>query len=80
MIEPRRHPNVVHRSEIDPMPMQKGKHQMILRRLGAATSSQMLGANLSEVRTRRNLVSVSLSLRHRGSDLRAQRHRYRKDR
>lgn len=31
------------------MPMQKGKHQMLLRRLGAAAGAQMIGANLTEV-------------------------------
>lgn len=29
--------------------MNKGKHRMVLRRLGAAAGSQMLGANLTEV-------------------------------
>jgi uncharacterized cupin superfamily protein len=45
----RRHPNVVHRDEVTAMPMGKGKHQMMLRRLGAAAGGQMLGANLTEV-------------------------------
>ena len=31
------------------MPMNKGKHQMLLRRLGAPAGGQMLGANLTEV-------------------------------
>lgn len=49
MAEPRRHPNVVHRDEVPPMPMNKGKHQMVLRRLGAPAGGQMIGANLTEV-------------------------------
>jgi uncharacterized cupin superfamily protein len=49
MTEPRRHPNVVHRDEVPPMPMKKGKHQMELRRLGAAAGGEMIGANLTEV-------------------------------
>src|SRR5512145_131740 len=49
MTDQKRHPNVVHRGEVSPTPMQKGKHQMLLRRLGAAAGSQMLGANLTEV-------------------------------
>ncbi len=31
------------------MPMKKGKHQMEIRRLGAAAGGQMIGANLTEV-------------------------------
>jgi len=49
MSESRRHPNVVHRDEVAPMPMNKGKHRMELRRLGAAAGGQMIGANLTEV-------------------------------
>lgn len=45
----RRHPNVIHVDEIPVMPMQKGKHRMKLRRLGGATGTNMLGANLTEV-------------------------------
>jgi uncharacterized cupin superfamily protein len=45
----RRHPNVVSRDEVTPMPMSKGKHRMVLRRLGAPAGGQMLGANLIEV-------------------------------
>ena len=33
------------------MPMQKGKHRMKLRRLGAPAGAQMLGANLTELET-----------------------------
>jgi uncharacterized cupin superfamily protein len=44
-----RHPNVVNEQDVPVMPMEKGKHRMKLRRLGAAAGSQMLGANLSEV-------------------------------
>ncbi len=49
MSEARRHPNVVHRDEVPEMPMNKGKHRVGLRRLGAAAGGQMLGANLTEV-------------------------------
>jgi uncharacterized cupin superfamily protein len=45
----RRHPNVVHRDEVTAMPMEKGRHRMQLRRLGAAAGGQSLGANLTEV-------------------------------
>jgi uncharacterized cupin superfamily protein len=49
MSQARRHPNVVNRDEVQPMPMTRGKHQMLFRRLGGATGGQMLGANLTEV-------------------------------
>jgi uncharacterized cupin superfamily protein len=49
MTDKQRHPNVVHRDDVNPRPMQKGKHQVLLRRLGAAAGGQMLGANLTEV-------------------------------
>jgi uncharacterized cupin superfamily protein len=49
MSQARRHPNVVNRDEVSPMPMNKGKHQMLLRRLGAPAGGQMLGANFTEV-------------------------------
>lgn len=45
----RRHPNIVNRDEVDPFPMEKGKHRMKLRRLGAAAGGNMLGCNLTEV-------------------------------
>ncbi len=45
----RRHPNVVHRDEVKPVTMAKGRHQMVLRRLGVPAGAQMLGANLTEV-------------------------------
>jgi uncharacterized cupin superfamily protein len=49
MSQARRHPNVVNRDEVQPMPISKGKHQMLLRRLGAPAGGKMLGANLTEV-------------------------------
>jgi len=49
MEQNRRHPNVVNREDVPVMPMQKGKHQMQLRRLGGAAGGNMLGANLTEV-------------------------------
>ena len=45
----RRHPNVVHRDEVTALPMEKGKHRMKLRRLGAATGGQVIGASLTEL-------------------------------
>jgi uncharacterized cupin superfamily protein len=45
----RRHPNVINRDEANVMPMDKGKHRMQLRRLGAAAGAQLLGANLTEL-------------------------------
>ena len=49
MSNPRRHPNVIHRDEVTPMPMAKGKHRVTLRRLGAPAGGHMLGANLTEL-------------------------------
>ena len=49
MSENRRHPNVVNRSEVAVMPMEKGKHRVRLQRLGGAAGGNMLGANLTEV-------------------------------
>ena len=37
-----RHPNVVNEQDVNAMPMEKGKHRMKLRRLGAAAGGQML--------------------------------------
>jgi uncharacterized cupin superfamily protein len=45
----RRHPNVIHRDDVPVMPMEKGKHRVKLRRLGAPAGGQMLGANLTEL-------------------------------
>ncbi|MBI3205354.1 MAG: cupin domain-containing protein [Myxococcales bacterium] len=45
----RRHPNVVHQGEVSVMNMEKGRHRMQLRRLGAAAGGQLIGANLTEV-------------------------------
>jgi uncharacterized cupin superfamily protein len=45
----RRHPNVVHRDEVPVMPMEKGKHRMKLRRLGASAGAQMIGASVAEI-------------------------------
>jgi uncharacterized cupin superfamily protein len=45
----RRHPNVINRDEANVMPMDKGKHRMQLRRLGAAAGAQLIGANLTEL-------------------------------
>ena len=45
----RRHPNIARKEDVTAMPMKKGKHQIELRRLGAAAGGQMIGANLTEV-------------------------------
>jgi uncharacterized cupin superfamily protein len=45
----RRHPNIVHHDEVTPMPMEKGKHRVKMRRLGAAAGGQMIGAMHTEV-------------------------------
>jgi uncharacterized cupin superfamily protein len=45
----RRHPNVANRDEVTEQPMEKGKHKVKMRRLGAAAGGQMLGAMLTEV-------------------------------
>jgi uncharacterized cupin superfamily protein len=45
----RRHPNVVNRDEVDAFPMEKGKHRMKIRRLGATAGGNMIGASLTEV-------------------------------
>ena len=49
MTEPRRHPNVVNREEVETTEVKKGKHHGIGRRLGAAAGSQQLGAMLMEL-------------------------------
>jgi len=49
MSTPSRHPNVVNEQDVPVMPMDKGKHRMKLRRLGAPAGGQMIGANLTEV-------------------------------
>ncbi len=49
MSDARRHPNVIHKDEAAVMPVTKGKHHMMLRRLGGAAGGQMLGANLTEL-------------------------------
>jgi uncharacterized cupin superfamily protein len=49
MSETRRHPNVVHTDEVPVIPMEKGKHHVKMRRLGAAAGGQTLGANLTEL-------------------------------
>ncbi len=44
-----RHPNVVHHDEVPAHEMHRGKHQLLLRRVGPAAGSQQLGATLTEV-------------------------------
>lgn len=52
MPNPSRHPNVVNEKDVPVVPMERGKHRMKLRRLGAAAGGQLIGANLTEVAPR----------------------------
>jgi uncharacterized cupin superfamily protein len=45
----RRHPSVIHPDEVDPMTIEKGRHRMKIRRLGAPAGSQLLGGNVTEL-------------------------------
>jgi uncharacterized cupin superfamily protein len=49
MSKPSRHPNVVNAADVEPMPLERGRHRMQLRRVGAPAGGQMLGAIVSEV-------------------------------
>jgi uncharacterized cupin superfamily protein len=49
MTNERRHPNVVHRDEVEPYEMEKGKHHIKGRQLGRAAGSEQLGATLTEI-------------------------------
>jgi uncharacterized cupin superfamily protein len=49
MTNARRHPNVVNQDEVEPIEMKKGKHQIKMRRLGAAAGNLQLGATVTEV-------------------------------
>ena len=49
MTQERRHPNVVHRDEVEPYEMQKGKHYIEGRVLGKAAGNQQIGATLTEI-------------------------------
>jgi uncharacterized cupin superfamily protein len=49
MTTPRRHPNVVHRDEIRPVAIARGRHQAVRRSFGAAAGSCQLGGSLMEV-------------------------------
>ena len=49
MTKDRRHPNVVNADELEPNEMKKGKHHIVMRRLGGAAGSAQLGATLTEV-------------------------------
>lgn len=44
-----RHPNVIHKDEVEPYTIEKGKHRMVGRVLGAAAGARALGATLTEV-------------------------------
>ena len=77
----RRHPNIVNqRRGSKPSETQKGKHHALTRRLGPHAGNPQIGCDAHRVTTRRDLVSVPLSLCERGGDLRAVRHRHRADR
>jgi uncharacterized cupin superfamily protein len=45
----RRHANVVNCDEVNPGAMEKGKHRLKMRRVGAAAGGQMLGATVVEL-------------------------------
>jgi len=45
----RRHPNIIHRDEVEPYAIDKGKHRMQGRILGVAAGSRQLGATLTEL-------------------------------
>jgi|ERR1700722_18215629 uncharacterized cupin superfamily protein len=49
MTTPRRHPNVVHRDEIAPLTIARGRHQAVRRSFGDAAGSRQLGGSLMEV-------------------------------
>ena len=49
MAESSRHPNIVNTSDLPAMEMNQGKHRLKMRRLGAATRGQMIGAMHTEV-------------------------------
>jgi uncharacterized cupin superfamily protein len=45
----RRHPHIVHRDEIDPTTIERGKHRMVRRSFTQAAGNQQLGGSLIEV-------------------------------
>lgn len=49
MIHQRRHPNVVHRDELTPTTIERGKHRLDRRRFTEAAGSRHLGGSLIEV-------------------------------
>jgi uncharacterized cupin superfamily protein len=49
MTAPRRHPNVVHRDEIEPVAIEKGKHRLVRRSFTSAAGNQQLGGSLFEI-------------------------------
>jgi uncharacterized cupin superfamily protein len=49
MEQDRRHANVVNENEIAPVPMERGRHRMKLRRVGASAGSTTLGCNVTEL-------------------------------
>ena len=49
MNTPRRHPNVIHRDEVEPVVINRGKHHVTRRRFGNAAGNQQLGGSLMEV-------------------------------
>jgi uncharacterized cupin superfamily protein len=49
MTRERRHPNVIHRDEVEPTIVERGKHRFQRRTLGPLTGSRQLGASLMEL-------------------------------
>lgn len=45
----RRHPNVVHRDEVEPTIVERGRHRFQRRALGSASGSTQLGGSLMEL-------------------------------
>jgi uncharacterized cupin superfamily protein len=45
----RRHPNVVNKDELEPTPLDKGKHVGSIRRFGPAANNQQIGCSIMEV-------------------------------
>src|SRR5215470_9116576 len=49
MSSERRHPNVVHRDEVEPLVVERGKHRFRRRSFGPVTGARQLGGSLMEL-------------------------------